>query len=380
MAAAGVPQTSSYTKANSSSRLDSRLQNNETSVLETGIGRWVATIKKSIMSGGPWRLASHALLIAVVVAIAMAGKVQADSISVIRGGAQESAPQDLSGELQSGAILAQQAQLLIASDVQERATTSVSQVQLATTDENFLTKKAPITAGQPVKRTVSSYTIAQGDTASSIAAKFNVTTDTLLWANNLADDATLKPGQQLMILPVNGLLYTVKGDENVAGLASTYQASANLIDSYNQLEGKPLAAGQKIIIPDGVKPEVKKAAPVAPKSSSSRVATTLRAGSFSNSYSYGYCTYYVASRRAIPSNWGNASSWYFNAIASGYGVGTAPRAGAVAWEFGNHVAYVESVNGDGTVTVSEMNFFGNGGGWNRVSRRTTSAGKFKYIY
>jgi surface antigen len=379
MAAAGVTQTSSSIKANSSSRLN----NGEASALEAGIGRSLAAIKQSIMSGGSWRLASHALLIAVVVCIALAGKVQADSITVIRPGAQESAPQDQSGELQSGAILAQQAQLLIASDVQERATTSVSQIQLATTDENFLTKKAPITAGQPVKRTVSSYTITQGDTASSIAAKFGVTTDTLFWANNLADNATLKPGQQLMILPVNGLLYTAKGDEDVAGLATTYQASANLIDSYNQLEGKALAAGQKIIIPDGVKPEVKKTTPVAPVVSSTRIAssgTTLRAGSFSNSYSMGYCTYYVASRRAVPSNWGNASSWYYNAIASGYGVGTTPRAGAVAWEFGNHVAYVERVNGDGTVTVSEMNFFGNGGGWNRVSQRTTSASKFKYIY
>lgn len=376
MAAAGVTQTSSYTKANSTPRLN----NDETSALTAGISRSVATIKQSIMSGGSWRLASHALLIAAVVCIAMAGKVQADSITVVRPGVQQSAPQDQSGELQSGAILAQQAQLLIASHVQERATTSVSQIQLATTDENFLTKKAPITAGQPVKRTVSNYTIAQGDTASSIAAKFNVTTDTLLWANNLAEDATLKPGQQLMILPVNGLLYTAKGDETVATLASAYQASANLIDSYNQLEGKTLAAGQKIIIPDGVQPQVKKATPVAPTTTNARVTTTLRPGSFSNSYGFGYCTYYVASRRAIPSNWGNASSWYYNAIASGYGVGTAPRAGAVAWEYGNHVAYVDRVNADGTVTVSEMNFFGNGGGWNRVSSRTTSASKFKYIY
>lgn len=376
MAAAGVTQTSSSLKANSSSRLD----NSETSALMAGISRYTSTIKESILSGGSWRLASHALLVAAVVCIALAGKVQADSIAVVHPGIQQSAPQDQSGELQSGAILAQQAQLLIASDVQQRATTSYSQTQLATTDENFLTKKAPITAGQPVKRTVTNYTIAQGDTASTIAAKFNVTTDTLLWANNLSDSDTLKPGQQLMILPVNGLLYTAKADDTVAALASTYQASANLIDTYNQLEGKALAAGQKIIIPDGVQPQPKKAAPVEAPTSTITRATTLRAGSFANSYGFGYCTYYVASRRAIPSNWGNASSWYYNAIASGYSVGTTPRAGAVAWEFGNHVAYVERVNGDGTVTVSEMNFFGNGGGWNRVSQRTTSASHFKYIY
>jgi surface antigen len=104
------------------------------------------------------------------------------------------------------------------------------------------------------------------------------------------------------------------------------------------------------------------------------------AGSFGNSYAYGYCTWYVASRRSVPGNWGNAYTWYGAAQRSGYGTGSAPRVGAVAWERGNHVAYVESVNGDGTVTVSEMNFWANGGGWGRRSYRTTPASHFLYIY
>ena len=242
--------------------------------------------------------------------------------------------------------------------------------------------RSPIAAGDAVKRGISQHTVTSGETISSIAGKYGITSETVMWTNNLTETSALKAGQQIIILPISGLVITASGGESVENLAATYKANPNLIDSYNQLEGKPIAVGQKIIIPEGTKP-----APVVPVANT-RTASVDRApsvvnsrpGNSANGYSYGYCTYYVASRRGVPSNWGNASSWLYNAKLSGYGTGTSPRAGAVAWENGNHVAYVERVNGDGSVTVSEMNFFGNGGGWNRVSYRTTSAGHFKYIY
>ncbi len=54
-------------------------------------------------------------------------------------------------------------------------------------------------------------------------------------------------------------------------------------------------------------------------------------------------------------NGGNASQWASNWRAHGWETGTDPVAGAVAWFNGNHVAYVKSVNGDGTVTIEEYN-------------------------
>lgn len=100
-----------------------------------------------------------------------------------------------------------------------------------------------------------------------------------------------------------------------------------------------------------------------------------------NGYSYGYGTYYVATRRAVPPNWGNAKTWYANAQAAGYSVGTTPQPGAIAWTGAGaygQVAIVEAVSADGAeVTISEMN---GKGGWNRVTTRTAPAGAFKYIY
>jgi surface antigen len=101
-----------------------------------------------------------------------------------------------------------------------------------------------------------------------------------------------------------------------------------------------------------------------------------------NGYCFGFGTYYVASRREIPRNWGNARSWYTSAQRDGYEVGDTPKKGAIAWtDRGTYgqVAIVEEVLDDGiNVRISEMH--GQDGGWNRVTTRITTASSFKYIY
>ena len=105
-------------------------------------------------------------------------------------------------------------------------------------------------------------------------------------------------------------------------------------------------------------------------------------------FSYGYCTWWVAHKRYIP--WrGNAYEWWWNARAFGFAEGATPRAGAVmvmgisGTSPQGHVAYVESVNANGSFVVSEMNWWGvPGGGWNRVDYRTVTSmrGVLGFIY
>ncbi len=101
----------------------------------------------------------------------------------------------------------------------------------------------------------------------------------------------------------------------------------------------------------------------------------------SSSYYVGngmWCTDYVHSRRPDVAIYSNAGySWISSAQAAGKTTGTTPQAGAVAVTNG-HVAYVESVNPDGTYVVSEM-------GWNykagNYNMRTVSPGTFgQFIY
>jgi surface antigen len=94
-------------------------------------------------------------------------------------------------------------------------------------------------------------------------------------------------------------------------------------------------------------------------------------GPYPNHFTFGYCTYYVATKRYVP--WfGDAINWWANARASGYPEGQTPQVGAilVTAESGfGHVAYVESVNGR-QFTISEMNYTA----WDVVDRRTITLG------
>jgi len=99
-----------------------------------------------------------------------------------------------------------------------------------------------------------------------------------------------------------------------------------------------------------------------------------------NTYGYGYCTWYVKNQLSwVPNGLGNANTWFYRAQQMGLSTGTTPRVGAVGTsEAGplGHVVVVRAVHGDGTITVSEMNYRG----WNQISSRTTSASEFRYIY
>jgi surface antigen len=228
-----------------------------------------------------------------------------------------------------------------------------------------------------------------GDTVPALAQRFGISEDTIRWANNLRSDA-LKPGTKLTILPVTGILYTVQGSDTAESLASTYQTSVEQIVAFNDVELNGLRPGAQIIIPNGVKPTVR---------TSASTSSSVRSASFSwggssvvfagNRYAYGYCTWYAFNKRAaagrpIGSNWGNATTWAALARASGFAVDKNPQAGDVfqtsgGWGGYGHVGYVERVNEDGSILVSEMNY----AGWNRVSSRTIDAsqvGTLNYIH
>jgi len=122
--------------------------------------------------------------------------------------------------------------------------------------------------------------------------------------------------------------------------------------------------------------------------SAASVPSSLAGSGGANGFSYGYCTWWVAHKRYIP--WrGNAYQWWWNARSFGFAEGAAPRRGAVmvmgisSTSPQGHVAYVESVNPDGSFVVSEMNWWGvAGGGWNRVDYRTVTSmrGILGFIY
>jgi LysM repeat protein len=104
---------------------------------------------------------------------------------------------------------------------------------------------------KPQNATISTYIVREGDTISEIAELFDVTPNTIRWANDLAAGVPLKPGQVLTILPVTGIRYTVKKGDTLASIAKRFDGDVLEIASYNGIEESALGAGKEIIIPNG---------------------------------------------------------------------------------------------------------------------------------
>ena len=108
-------------------------------------------------------------------------------------------------------------------------------------------------AGDQQGEEVRYYIVEGGDTVSTIAQQFGISTETILWANNLSDTDFIKPGQKLTILPVDGVTHTVKKGETVESIAKKYKADTEKILAFNRLaSSEALNEGDELIIPGGV--------------------------------------------------------------------------------------------------------------------------------
>ena len=295
------------------------------------------------------------------------------------------------------ASVAQSADMGVSAQVASLSISLNSKTDLAQTDSSFISKPQ-IVSQNTGRKGVISYTTKDGDTVQSVASEFGISEDTVRWANNLTSDS-LDAGKELKIPSITGVVYTVKDGDSADSIASKYQADKSRIITFNDAEISGLHAGQQIVIPDGILPENERPGYVAPTTStystsvasSTNVTATSATSSVAsgNGYAYGYCTYYAYNRRAeigrpIGGNWGNAVSWASMAAAQGFRVDHTPEAGAViqnggGWAGYGHVGVVESVNSDGSLTVSDMNY----DGWNIISTRkvpASSVGSYNYIH
>jgi len=221
-----------------------------------------------------------------------------------------------------------------------------------------------IDLSKPLTRTETEiYEVRSGDSLYSIADKFGLTIDSLLWENNLTLRSTIKPGQALKILPVDGLTYQIKKGETLEAIAKKYKSTIeNIVEFNNLADASDIFAGDELLLPYGQKPYVPPLPVVKPKIT--KFVYTKPVGNNCHTFVGGQCTWYVATRRCIP--WtGHAKTWLANARKMGFQTGSTPAKGAVvalresgwaARRYG-HVGYVESFSAT-TVTFSEMNFKG----------------------
>lgn len=122
------------------------------------------------------------------------------------------------------------------------------------------------TFSQKPRDSIIDYKVVEGDTLSSIAKKFDISVETIKWANNLKTEL-IKPGQILKIPPVTGVVHKVVSGETIYSIAKKYKTEAQKIvnfpfNDFADLETFALRVGQILYVPDGV---IEEAKPVAPR-------------------------------------------------------------------------------------------------------------------
>ena len=148
---------------------------------------------------------------------------------------------------------------------------------------NFYTQQAEEVQQYRGGEIISHY-VQEGETLDNIAQRYNLQVETILWENNLQKTDKIKPGQELRILPIDGVRHKVARGETIYSVGKKYGLEGSQIQMlvdypFNEFlndETFELATGQFLMVPEGVKPEEKK---VIPNRGVGYLAQTPNAGS-----------------------------------------------------------------------------------------------------
>ncbi|MBQ5152305.1 CHAP domain-containing protein [Macrococcoides caseolyticum] len=225
------------------------------------------------------------------------------------------------------------------------------------------------------------YTVVSGDSLSLIAYRHNTSVNELMRLNNLTG-YLIFPGQRLKVsgttttttvsttrptaVTSNAASHVVQSGEYLSLIASRYGITVAQLKSLNGLTSDLIFPNQRLVVKGNAIQGTPTVRPVASRAPVSTTVTNYVTPVFahSNLYDYGQCTWYVFNKRAsmgkgISTYWWHARNWANGAIKDGYTVNRTPAYGAIAQTsdgYYGHVAFVERVNGDGTILVSEMNY------------------------
>jgi LysM repeat protein len=188
------------------------------------------------------------------------------------------------------------------------------------------------------------HTVAEGETLSAISEKYNISVTTILLANEL-NNSKIYPGQELLILPINGILHMVDKGETIETIAKNYSAKKDEIIGYNNLSSDGgIYIGDIIIVPNGTMPRQ-----VAPT-----IATSQKDITVPNSY-FIIPTKGIISQRSHYSYTSSGAAYYTAVdIANSIGTSIVAAAGGTVqivknvWPYGN---YITILHPNGVVTL-----------------------------
>ncbi len=94
-----------------------------------------------------------------------------------------------------------------------------------------------------------------GESIGVLAQKYGISVATILWANNLTERSYIRPGDNLKILPMTGLVHKVTKGQTLGKIANLYKVKVVDIVNFNKLkeDGSDIVVGEELLIPGGSK-------------------------------------------------------------------------------------------------------------------------------
>lgn len=134
------------------------------------------------------------------------------------------------------------------------ASTTVGQEQSSDSTNAFVktAQAANLADGDKADNKPFVYEVEGGDTLSGIAKKYDLNLNTIIWANGMNAKSVIKPGQQITLLPVDGVLHTVVKGDTISEIAKMHKADSDKTIAYNAVDDvSKIHVGDMIIVPDG---------------------------------------------------------------------------------------------------------------------------------
>jgi murein DD-endopeptidase MepM/ murein hydrolase activator NlpD len=112
-------------------------------------------------------------------------------------------------------------------------------------------RRAPVTAVRKDPPGLRLHTVSTGETLLSLAASYDVTPQTLAYNNGIKDTAQVRPGQSLVIPPIDAAIHVVREGETLAGIAASFGADTDTVRSVNSVAFEPadVTVGRVLLIP-----------------------------------------------------------------------------------------------------------------------------------
>jgi murein DD-endopeptidase MepM/ murein hydrolase activator NlpD len=128
----------------------------------------------------------------------------------------------------------------------------VARTTAGTVERAFMVARgAPVTSVRKDPPGLQMHAVVSGETLLSIAARYEITPQTLAYNNGIKDTSELRPGQSLVIPPIDAAIHVVRDGDTIAEIAASFGADPDVVRTVNSVAFEPadVTAGRVLLIP-----------------------------------------------------------------------------------------------------------------------------------